>query len=139
MANTVVNEITKWFSNLTATSTICDTLGFTFTKGSNLFQIAEPPSATQCLTIIPYSGSPPSPEGDRQESPIQLRLKTKSNEKGFKGMQDMINTLHHNGNICASQPGYVFANQSAPIRLEAMEGGEFTVFVSNYRVKHVKL
>ena len=139
MANTVVNEMTKWFSNLTATSTICDTLGFTFTKGSNLFQIAEPANATQCLTIIPYGSAPPSPEGDRHESLIQLRLKIKSNEKGFKGMQDMINKLHHNGNVCASQPGYVFANQSIPIRLEAIEGGEFTIFVSNYRILHVKL
>jgi hypothetical protein len=139
MANTIVNEITKWFDSLTATSAICDTLGLTFTKGTNLFQIAEPSSATQCLTVIPYPGSPPTPEGDRHESLVQLRLKIKSNEKGLKGMQDMINTLHKNGNVCASQPGYVFANQSTPIRLGAVEGGEFTIFISNYRIKHVKL
>lgn len=139
MANTIINEFSKYFSNLTATSAICTTLGFTFTQGSNLFQTVEPPNATQCLTVIPYPGSPPTPEGDRHESLIQLRLKIKSNEKGSKGMQDMINVLHHNGNVCASQPGYIFASQSTPVRLETMEGGEFTIFVSNYRVTHVKL
>lgn len=139
MANTIVNEFAKYFSNLEATSAICTAVGMTFTKGSNLFQIAEPAVATQCLTIIPYPGSPPTPEGDRHESLVQIRLKVKSNEKGFRGMQEIINVLHGNGNVCASQPGYVYANQSTPIYFEGLEGGEYSVFISNFRIIHVKL
>jgi hypothetical protein len=150
MANIVCNEFRKYFNNLTATNAICVALGTTFVSGTNLFVLNEPSNdvATRCLTIIPYGGAPPSPEGDRQESYVQIRLKTPYPENGLRTMQQIINSLHGNMHVCASNNGKVYAIQSSPIpygyganygREGQIEGGEYYIFVSNYRTKHIKL
>jgi multidrug resistance protein len=54
MANTISNEVKKYFARLTATSAICTVYGNTFTSGSSLFINVEPATATRCLTIIGY-------------------------------------------------------------------------------------
>lgn len=139
--NTIENEIRKYLEDKTATNPICDSLGTTLTYGTNLFMYEEPSSgfASQCITILSYGGSPPNKDRRRQEPSVQIRLKTNSNTKANRTMQAIINDLHGNDRVCASQPGKLFAVQSNPIRLAPLEGGEIKVTVSNYNIKHVKL
>ena len=150
MANIIANEFRKYLDGLPATSAICVSFGTTFTSGTNLFVISEPSNdlATKCLTIIPYGGPPPSSEGDRQESYVQIRMKTPYPEGGLRTMQAIINKLHGNMHVCASSNGKVFAVQSSPIpygfganygREGQIEGGEYYIFSANFRTKHVKL
>ena len=140
MSNFVANEVLKYLDGLPATSAICVSLGTTLTSGTNLFSLIEPSNevATRCLTIIPYGGTPPSPEGYRQESNVQLRFKTPYPEDGLRFVQQVIDTFHTNTHVCASKPGKVYAVQSSPILIDRLEG-EFYIFVSNFRIKHVKL
>lgn len=137
--NTIENEIRKYLGNKTATNPICNSLGTTLTSGTNLFMYEEPSSASQCITIIPYGGSSPTHEGDRQEPAVQVRLKTNSNTKAIRTMQAVINDLHGNDSVCASKPGKIFAVQSNPVRLAPLEGGEIKIVVSSFTVKHIKL
>ena len=141
MSGIVVNELKKYMESLTATNTICDELGTLFASGTNLFIGYEPSNdvSDECMTLIPYSGTPPSPEGDRQESYVQIRLKTNDIEVGLKTMQSVINTLHNNTDACASCNGRIVAIQSSPILLEFIEGGEYAAFVANFGIKHTKL
>jgi hypothetical protein len=141
LANIIAAEFKKYFAGLASTHEVCAALGTTLSASSNLFIGIEPSNeiATRCLTLIPYAGAPPSPEGDRQESNVQIRLKIPDSEAGWKTMQSIINDLHGNEDVCASCYGRVSAIQSSPILLEIQEGGEFYIFVSNYSVKHTKL
>jgi len=134
---TPVSEFVKFFGNLTATSPVCTSLGNTLVQGSNLFMVVEPSEATQCITAIPYGSTPPRSK-DKYESNVQIRVKATSNKRALETTQAIINTLHENCNVCASNNGIVLANQSNPIFLPAMEGGEFSIAVSNYLVRHVK-
>ena len=141
MAGIIVNELVKYFESLTATNAICEEVSNTFTSGSNLFVGYEPSVdiAATSLTIIPYFGAPPSPEGDRQESYVQIRFKTSEIETGLRTMQSIINTLHNNTDACASCNGRITAVQSTPMILEFFEGGEYLVTVANFGIKHTKL
>lgn len=139
MARTIGDEFQKYFANLTATSDICDTLGTTLVFGTNLFVGYEPASATRCITITPYDGDPPNIDKERQTSYVQIRVKTPSNRTSFETSQSIINALHCNKNVCASQPGKVFAIQSTAMPLEYQQGGELLVTISNFQVKYIKL
>ena len=139
MANFLCNEVRKYLHRLTATNPICRAYGRTLVSGTNLFVIMEPSTATKCITVIPYGGGRPTPEGNRQESAVQIRLKIKDRQKGIRAMQEIINRLHGNTDVCASAKGRVYAVQSSPIPLEIYEGGEYIAYVSNFIVKHTKL
>ena len=135
----VYNEFKKYFSGLAITSTICDNLGTTFSASSNLFIGTEPSNVGSCLTIIPYSGGPPSPEGSKREAAVQIRLKSKSMEWGLKTQSAIIDALHDNTSICTSTHGRISAIQSDPIPIGNQEGGEFNIIVSNYNIKYTKM
>ena len=139
MAQTVYNEFHKYMKNLAATNAACVTLGTRFSASTNLFIGSEQPEAATCCTIIPYPGGPPSIEGDRQEAALQIRLKCRSTQTALKTQQDLINLLHNNTKVCASTNGRVSAVQSAPILLGYEEAAEYTIVVSNYTVKYVKI
>jgi hypothetical protein len=139
MANHISNEFRKYFTRLTATAPICVSYGKRLTSGTDLFVIMEPSTATKCITVIPYGGAPPTPEGDRHESAIQIRLKIKDRQKGIRTMQQIINTLHGNTDVCASAKSRVYAVQSTPIVMDMYEGGEYIAYISNFIVKHTKL
>lgn len=135
--NTIVNEIHKYLDGLAATNTVCSALGISLSSGSNLFNYVEPTAATQCITIIPYGGSPPM-DKDKQNPSVQIRIKAKKNETAMQTGQAIINKFHRNDSVCASKPGVIYANQSIPIFLPALEGGEFSVVVTNFNIRHVK-
>jgi len=135
----IYNEFKKYFSGLPITATICDNLGTTFSASSNLFVGSEPENVGSCLTIIPYGGGSPSPEGSKREAAIQIRLKSKSMEWGLKTQSAIIDALHNNTSICASTNGRISAIQSEPIPISWQEGGQFNIIVSNYTVKYTKM
>ncbi len=140
MALVVSNEFGKYFAALTATSAIVVAFGgVTFTVGSNLFVGEEKESHVDMLTIYPTGGSPPDKDGQKMESSVQIRLKVASNGTGLKTMQEIINVLHQNGNVCASTNGRVYALQSNPLPVDKIEGGKYSIFTSNYNIKHIKL
>lgn len=135
----ICNEFKRYLGNLTATSTVATALGTTLTFGSNLFIDVEPAIATQLVTVISLPGAPPSLEGERQESNVQIRVKAKTVQKSVETTQALINKLHNNTNVCASSAGKVYAEQSSPFIIGHQEGGNYTITVSNYTIKHVKL
>lgn len=139
MSNTIVNEFRKYFARLTATAPICVAYGKRLTSGTDLFVIMEPSTATKCITVIPYGGGSPTPEGDRHESTVQVRLKIRDRQKGIRAMQEIINRLHGNTDVCASAKGRIYAIQSSPIVLDMYEGGEYIAYIGNFIVKHIKL
>jgi hypothetical protein len=139
MANVIINELRKYFDRLTATNPICTALGTTLTSGTNLFVIIEPSNSTKCLTIIPYSGMRPDADRKKYESSVQIRLKIRDRQKGIRTMQEIINTLHGNTDLCASAKSKCFAIQSSPTVLEMYEGGQYLAYVSNFIIKHIKL
>ncbi len=140
MATTlVVDEFKKYFVNLTATSTIVSSFGSTFVVGSNLYVGEESEKEVNMLTIYPVPGGPPLTDNERHESAVQLRIKSTSNSIGLRTLQDTINILHRNMNVCASANGMVFASQSGPLPLGNIEGGRFSIYVANFEIKHIKL
>ena len=139
MANTISNEYRKYFDRLTATSPICVSYGGVFTSGTNLFVNIEPSSATKCITVIGYGGAPPRPDNNRYESGVQIRLKIRNKEKGIRTMQEIINRLHENTDICASANSKTFAVQSSPALVDTYEGGQYVAYVANFICKHIKL
>lgn len=136
---TITDEFKKYFVALTATSPIVSSFGTTFVLGSNLYVGEENGKAVNMLTIYPTGGSPPNKDRLRQNSTVQIRIKSKSNSVGLRTMQDIINILHQNDNVCASAAGKVYALQSTPLILGKIEGGKFSIFTSNYRILHNKL
>lgn len=137
MTTSAVNEISKYLNNLTATNPICDALNTTLTEGKNLFSWQEPMTATQMISIIPYLGSSPQTK-DKYESAVQIRIKAKSNKRAAETGQAIIQNFHKNGNICASKTGIVLANNSNPMFLAPLEGGEWSITVANFTVRHVR-
>ena len=138
MATTIADEIKDWFVSLTATSAIAGALGDTFSfSGSGNLSIGIETSATQVLTIIPYGGAKPSPEGDRQNPSVQLMFKTPNRQRGFSVMQQIINTVHNKQGVITK--GRLWANQSTPVVIPIVrEGGEGIIYVVNFNAKHVK-
>ena len=136
MSSTIFNKISNYICSLLATSNICSELGTTLNVGENLFIGFEPDTANDSITLIPYGGAPPEPDGYKQNPSVQIRLKTSSREKAIKVQQAIINELHMNE---LSGSGKMFAVQSAPILLPDLEAGEWKISVSNYNIKHVKV
>ena len=138
MATTIADEIKDFMLSLTATSPIASALGDTFTfSGAGNLSIGVETNATQCLTILPYGGAKPSPEGDRQNPSVQLMFKTPNRQRGFSVMQAVINTLHNKKEVITK--GRLWANQSTPIVIPIVrEGGEGIIYVVNFNAKHVK-
>ena len=137
MTTTIADEFHDYFASLPATSNICVALGHRFVEASNLF-IGIETEKDECLSIYMYGGSPPDKDGYRQYPDVQLRLKSNSRQTAFSTMQSIINTLHQNSNVCSTNSGKVFANQSAPFIFGVREGGEFTISIANFSVKHIK-
>lgn len=135
----VTDEFKKYFVGLTATSPIVSAFGTTFTVGSNLYIGEENEKHVNMITIYPTPGGPPQTDRQKQESSVQIRIKSASNSIALRTMQAIINILHYNGNICASTTGIVYANQSAPLPLGKIEGGKYSIFTANFDIKHVKL
>ena len=136
MADLVASSLKTYFLSLAATNAICaELIADRFTFGTNLF-IGTEPETTNCITIFPYPAGPPSTEGDRHESGLQVKVKASSVYKSLRTSQWIINTLHNNSTICT---GRFTAVQSTPILLGVQEGGEKVITVSNYIVKHIKL
>ncbi len=135
----MVDEFKKYFENLTSTSTIVDSFGTTFVTGSNLYVGEESEKEVNMLTIYPVPGGVPLIDNRRQESAVQLRIKSTSNSIGLRTLQDTINILHQNDNVCASTNGRVYATQSSPMPLGKIEGGRFSIYVVNFDIKHIKL
>jgi hypothetical protein len=129
----ITDEIETYLTGLTATNTICSTLGTTF---SSVYIGGEPPDVSPCVAILPYGGSAPSPEGDRQNPSVQIRLKHSNRQTALKTMQAIINDFHGNTNIL--NKGKLYAKQSSPIIFEVQQGGEYIVTISNYDIKHIK-
>ena len=135
MSDLVASSLKTYLGDLTATNTICDELGAALTFGTNLF-IGIEPETTNCITIIPYPGGPPTHDGSRHESSLQMRVKANTSIKSFRVSQSLINTLHNNTSICA---GRFSALQSTPVMLNVQEAGDNFITVSNFSIKHVKI
>ena len=133
---TIYDKVKDYFVGLASDHAICSAFGTTFTFGTNLFIGIEPNVSVSCITIQPYAGPPPTPEGDRQESAMQIRLKTNNRQKAITVQQAIINSLHGNQ---LSGNGYITANNSSPTIIGILEGGEWIISVSNYLIKHVKI
>jgi len=139
MGNLAVYDLKTYLDNLAATNEIYTSLGASLAFGRNLFLFTEPPTATVCMTIIPYPGPPPEADKQRFESNVQIRLKTRSPRKTMETLQSVINLWHENATICASFcSGKIFAIQSNPMLIDITESGEYYVGVSNFRIKHIK-
>ena len=140
MAVTMIgDEFKKYFVGLTATSTIVSAFGTTFTVGSNIYVDEEHEKHVNVLTIYHTGGGPPNKDNLRDESSVQIRIKSTSNSVGMRTMQAIINKLNQNENVCASANGRVYALQSIPMPLGKIEGGKFSIFVTNFDIKHIKL
>jgi hypothetical protein len=135
-------EVFKYLRDLTATNAVCVALGTTLTASTTLFvgqePILESGFPATCCTILPYGSSPPSPEGDKREGAVQIRLRCLDQWTGLKTQASMISLLHNNTNVCSSVHGRVSAVQSEPIPIGYGEGGEIYIVVSNYTIKHTK-
>ena len=135
MADTIASSFKTYFESLTATNDIIDSFGDTFTFGTNLF-IGIEDETNECLSIIPYGGEPPNIDGQRQDAAIQIRLKSEDRKTTLATSQAIINELHGNKELCT---GRVSAIQSTPTYWKDREGGNSTITVSNFNVKHVRL
>jgi len=136
MSNTIGNTVASYLTSLAATNEICSALGTTFTFGTNLFLHSEPTNDTDMVTIIPYGGYSPETDKIRQNPAIQLRMKSTSKNTLMSTQQAMINKLHLNqlgGNAL------MISNTSTPMIIGVLEGGEYTIAVTNFRLKHVKV
>lgn len=139
MALIITDEFRKYFVGLTSTNAIVSAFGTTFVVGSNLFVGEENEAHRNMLTIYPTGGSPPDKDGQKMESSVQIRIKSASNSIGLKTMQEIINVLHQNDNVCASANGRVYALQSNPIPLDKIEGGKYSIYTTNFNIKHIKI
>ena len=135
----IYDDIISYFSELTATSAICTKAGSTFSAGTNLFLYIEPDISATCLTILPYGAGSPTPEGDRQEAGVQIRMKAKSLQGSFETQQATINRLHDNTAVCSNTNSRLKAVQSVPLHIGFLEGGEYKLTVSNFIIKYIKL
>jgi hypothetical protein len=136
--NTIINEVGKYLSSLTATNAICNSFGSVFIDNKNLYYGRYPSIATPYLSVIPYGSENPTSR-DKFNSHLQIRVRTRTTQSNFKVSQALINNLHMNHNVVASSSGIVLANQSQPIMLPPLEGGEWIIGVVNLTIKHVKL
>ena len=135
MADTIASSFKTYFESLSATNDIVDSFGDTFTFGTNLFIDIED-ETNECLSILSYGGEPPNIDGQRQNPAIQIRVKSENRKTTLETSQAVINELHGNKSLCR---GRISAVQSNPIVFGVREGGNSTITVSNFNIKHVKL
>ena len=135
MADTVYDKIYDYLASLPMSNQICSELGTTLAH-SNLFIGYEPNTDSDSVTIIPYAGASPEPDGWRQNPSVQIRLKTSSREKALRVQQAVINDFHMRS---IDNKIKLFANNSAPTIMPDISGGEWKVTVSNYRIKNIKI
>ena len=135
----IVDEFKKYLTGLTATSTIVSAFGTTFVEGSNLYLGEENEKHVNMLTIYPTGGGEVNKDNLRDESSVQIRIKSTSNSIGLRTTKACINAFNQNDNICASASGRVYAIQSNPLSLGKIEGGKFSIFTANFNIKHIKL
>jgi len=137
MANTICNTVASYLTDLTATNAICSALGATLSFGTNLFIGIEPADKdVSVVTIIPYGGSPPNVDNQRQNPSVQVRVNSITRQGALTIQQSLINELHMNK---LSGEGLMMSNDSAPLLIGSFEGGQKTISVSNYTVKHIKI
>lgn len=132
MAN-FLEDVGRHFESLASTHEILVNFGATqFVDGTNLFYVIEPPTPTDCVTLIPYGGAPPD-TGHRfaQYPSMQVRVKADGVAKGYKVTQSVINELHQNVSLGSDIPMACFAQQSAPLFLE-FDDEDYPVFVCNF-------
>lgn len=136
MSNTILNNVASYLTNLSATNEICTALGSTIVGNTNLFMYTEPSADVDAITLIPYGGVQPNKDGFRQESVIQIRMKSSSKQTLISTQQAIINTLHMN---TLNGNGLMISNTSIPIIVGELEGGQYTVSTTNFRIKHIKV
>lgn len=133
---TILNTIASYLENLSATHPVCSALGTTLAFGTNLFIGGTEATQADTITLIPYGGVMPDPDGNRQNPSIQIDTRTSSRYKGLETQQALINTFHMNE---LNGGGLMRAVQSAPIALGIEFGGRYILYVSNYDIKHIKV
>ena len=131
----ILNKVASYLENLSATHAICSALGSTMTFGTNLFIGIEPIKTVSTITLIPYSGSPPNMDNQRQTAALQIRLRTNSRYKSLSVQQACIDNLHTN---TLNGNGKMYSRDSAPIIIKSEDNDKWIISVSNYIVKYVK-
>ena len=131
----IVNVIASYLEDLSATHPICSSFGDTLEFSSNLFIGIEPIKTVSTITLIPYSGSPPNMDNQRQTAALQIRLRTNSRYKSLSVQQACIDNLHTN---TLSGNGKMYSRDSAPLIIKSEDGDKWIISVSNYIVKYVK-
>ena len=134
--STILNTVASYLCNLSATSSICVSLGTTLEFSRNLFIGGCEATETNTITLIPYGGSPPNNDGYRQNPSVQVESRTTSRYKGLETQQALINWLHMHE---LGGQGLVQANNSIPIPLGTERGGRYVLYVSNFNIKSLKV
>jgi len=134
--STVLNLVASHLTTLLATNIICTALGTTLRLGSTLFLGQEPSKDRDLVTLIPYSGEPPDTGGYKYTSHVQIRVKTDSINTGLNTQQAFIRHLHMNE---LNGRGLMQSLNSAPLIIGSVEGGEKNIFVTNFRIRHLRI
>jgi len=132
----IANKVASYLTGLSATSEIPTALGTRLVASINLFVGFEVDTDVDSITLIPYPGSPPNRDGYRQESSVQIRLKTSSTEKALKVGQACVNYLHMKQ---ISGKARIQALNSGPLVLGRIEGEEWCISTVNFSIKHIKV
>jgi len=133
---TVLNKVASYLTGLSATNVICVALGTTLRLASTLFLGQESNKTNDTVTLLSYGGSPPDSSGQKYMSAVQIRVKTDSIQTGLNTQQAFIRQLHMNS---LGGRGLTTSVNSAPISVGTTEGGEKSIFVTNYYIKHIKI
>jgi len=143
MTKTIANNIASYLETLDIFEDFAATLVAASSNSSaiNLFIGIEPPRPKDCVSIITYGGKAPLVDGYRQESFVQVRVRSDTRSRAISTCQFFINNLH---GLKLENVGRLNCINSAPlilqpITIEGREGGELSVTVSNYEIKHVKV
>lgn len=131
----IIEDIGRYFVSLGTDNDILSNLGdSSFTVNTNLFYQIEPPSPTNCVTIISYPGDPPDAEHKGAQYPsIQIRVKADGVQKAYLTTQSVINDLHQHPSLGSDIPMACFALQSAPMFLKWDEE-DYPIYVANFRL-----
>jgi hypothetical protein len=135
----LMQDLGLHFTALASSHEILTNMGATqFVENTNLFYIIEPATPNNCVTIIPYGGSPPETGHKWAQAPsVQIRVKADGVAKGYKVTQAVINELDMNVSVGSNIPMKTYALQSAPMFLKWDEE-DYPCFVCNFDIKHVK-
>jgi hypothetical protein len=131
---TLTSEVKTYLASLAATNPICSVLGTRLVFGSNLF-INRETNTSPSVVIISYPGRSPRPDGYKFEARFQILVKHSSNQTGEELSQALINDMAYNMKVVTK--GLVQSLDSVPMRFAVRDGGEDTVFVSNFTVKYI--